>query len=74
MTENNRNQGQNQSSNTGNSNQSNQNSGQTGQTQNTSGQDEQFQNPQHGTEWSNYRTREMSDEGYQKDNVGEAGE
>ena len=74
MTENNRNQEQNQSSNTGSSNQSDQNSGQSGQTQNTSGQDEQFQNPQRGSEWSNYRTREMSDEGFKKDNAGEPGE
>lgn len=74
MTENNRNQEQNQSSNTGSSNQSNQNTGQSGQTRNTSGQDQQFQNPQRGDDWNNYRSREMSDEGYQKDNIGESGE
>jgi hypothetical protein len=33
------------------------------QTQNTSGQGGQDQNPQEGTKWSNYRTRELSDEG-----------
>jgi len=74
MTENDRNQQQNQTSNTSSSNQPGQNSTQPGQTQNTSGENESFQNPQRGTEWSNYRSREMSDEGYEKDNVGEKGE
>ena len=59
MAENDRDQ---QSSSAG-SPQQNQSAGGPGQTQNTSGQESQDQNPQEGTKWNNYRTREMSDEG-----------
>jgi len=59
MAENNRNQEQ---SSTGSTTQQNQGVGQ-GQTQTTSGQEGQDQNPQDGSQWNNYQTREMSDQG-----------
>lgn len=51
----------------GSSTKGNQNQDQS--TQNTSRQGEQNQNPQKGTKWSNYRSREMSDEGYSGENI-----
>lgn len=63
MTDNNRSQNQDSESSTkGNQNQS---------TQNTSNQQGQNQNPQKGTKWSNYRSREMSDDGYSGENIAE---
>lgn len=74
MAENNRNQEKNQTPDTGSSNQSNQNPGQAGQTQNTSGQQQPFENAQRGSQWSNYQTREMSDEGYNKEGAPDSDE
>jgi hypothetical protein len=65
MAENNRNQGQT----SGSSTQQNQDMSQDNQKQNTSNRKEQDQNPQGGSQWSNYRTREMSDEGYSGENI-----
>jgi len=65
MTDNNRNPDQQ----SGSSTKQNQNSNQS--TQNTSNQREQNQNPQKGTKWSNYRSRETSDEGYSGENIAE---
>jgi hypothetical protein len=47
----------------GSSTQRDKNRGQENQSQNTSGQGIQDQNPQRGSKWSNYQTRELSDEG-----------
>lgn len=65
MTENNRNQDQS----FGTSTRQNQDVNQGNQTQNTSGQREQDQNSQRGSQWNNYQTREMSDEGYSSENI-----
>ncbi len=59
MTENNRNQGQSSDS----QNLRDQNSNQNNQSQNTSDQIGKGANPQDGDQWSNYRTRELSDQG-----------
>ena len=56
---NNRNQDQHQ---TGDAHQKSQSADTAGQTQNTSDQKQPYQNPQDGKQWSNYRTREMSNE------------
>jgi hypothetical protein len=63
MAENNRNQDQ-VSGNT----QQNRNVNQGNQTQKTSNQ-QQNQNPQRGSQWSNYQTREMSDEGFSGEKI-----
>lgn len=47
----------------------NQDDSQSKQTQNTSGETQQDQNSQHGSKWSNYQTRELSDEGYTEENL-----
>jgi len=65
MTENNRSQERNP----GSSTQQGQSHGQNNQTQKTSNQGEQDPNPQDGRKWSNYQTREMSDEGYTGENT-----
>jgi hypothetical protein len=65
MTDNDRNQNQD----AGSSTKGTQNPDQS--TQNASSQQEQSQNPQKGTKWSNYRSREMSDEGYSGENIAE---
>lgn len=60
MAENhNRNQEQHQ---TGDAHQNHQGSDKAAQTQSASDQKQQDQNPQAGNQWSNYRTREMSNE------------
>jgi len=63
MAENNRNQNQT----SGSSTQQDQNYRQSGQTQNTSNQPGQDINPQDGSKWNNYQTRELSDQGAGKE-------
>lgn len=66
MADNNRNQEQDSKS----SVRQNQNDSQGSQKQNTSNQEDgQDQNSQRGTKWSNYQTRELSDDGYSDEGI-----
>jgi len=60
MADNNRNQGNDQQRNSDAS--QDQRSGQEGQRSNTSSQGNEEQNPQEGSAWSNYQTRELGSE------------
>ena len=52
------------------STQMDQNTGQDNQTQNISDRNRQQENPQRGTRWNNYQTRELSDEESSRENRG----
>ena len=64
MAENNRNEDRT----TGRSEKEDKNNNENKKTQNVSNQPEE-QNPQKGSKWSNYQTRELSDEDYSDENI-----
>lgn len=65
MADNNRNEDRT----SGRSEKENRNINENKKTQNVSNQKEQERNPQKGSKWSNYQTRELSNEDYSDENI-----